>query len=83
MMLAILKGMIRRYHSKQTWRIGDKVKVGFLTGFEIVAMKAVYDYLPDLYLLRRNDVYYRFIPHHGLTRLGVSAGCIPEAWEQT
>ena len=58
--------MIRR--TKQAWDIGKTVKVGFLQ-LEVVDMKAVHDYLPDLYLLRRGETYYRFIPHHGLTRL--------------
>lgn len=58
--------MIKR--TKQDWRIGAQVKVGFLT-LTVIACAAVKDGMPDIYLLERNGAYYEFIPHNGLTKL--------------
>lgn len=55
--------------SKQSWELGSKVNIGFLKGFEVIATRAVKDYMPDIYLLQRNSCYYEFIPHNGLTKL--------------
>ena len=57
-------------HTQQNWQIGAVVRVGFLHDMHVVAVAAVRDYLPDHYLLQRAGVWYRFTPHHGLTRLG-------------
>ncbi len=62
-------------NSKQDWSVGSIVKVGFLK-LRVVAIKAVYDGLPDIYDLASldrdvNGDYrcYQFIPHNGLTRI--------------
>lgn len=57
--------------SKQTWNIGDIVKIGFVGGLKVVAKVATPgDYRPDLYALHQaeNNRYYQFVPHHGLSR---------------
>lgn len=57
--------------SKQKWQIGETVKVGFISGFEVVAcIPTPGDYAPDTYALWQpsTDRFYRFVPHNGLTR---------------
>lgn len=56
--------------SKQSWEIGNVVKVGFLT-LRVLAVKAVKDGLPDIYMLESLDAKkkYEFIPHNGLQRI--------------
>jgi len=60
--------------SKQNWAIGQTVKVGFLS-LVVVGVRAVRDYLPDIYTLRNADGsrWYEFIPHNGLTRIDAPA----------
>lgn len=55
--------------SKQTWAVGERVKVGFMsltvTGFEPTPG----DYKPDMYHLEsENGRTYTFTPHYGLER---------------
>ena len=60
-------------NSKQTWAVGETVKIGFLTlrvtGIELTPG----DYKPDAYLLcglaANSDRQYRFVPHFGIERL--------------
>ncbi len=56
--------------SKQSWEIGSMVKVGFMT-LKVLEVKAVKDYLPDIYILGnpKNGKRYEFIPHNGLLAL--------------
>lgn len=69
--------MINTYRSKQSWNIGDKVKVGFMRDLEVVATKPTPgDYAPDAYLLERNSKYYEFVPHNGLRSLPDFKGII-------
>ena len=64
--------MIR--NTKQTWSIGQTVKVGFLT-LRVVGARAVKDYLPDIYTLESLDgsKRYEFTPYHGLRLVEKSA----------
>ena len=55
-------------NSKQEWAPGNVVKVGFLALTVCEAIPTPGNYLPDQYVLFRSGVYYRFVPHHGLTR---------------
>jgi hypothetical protein len=57
-------------NSKQNWSIGNLVKVGFMT-LKVLEVKAVKDYLPDIYILEnpKNGKRYEFIPHNGLTAI--------------
>ncbi len=59
--------------TKQTWQVGETVKVGFLT-LRVTAIELTPgDFLPDAYLLcglgDKADRKYRFVPHNGLERL--------------
>lgn len=63
--------MINAKRTKQNWTIGSTVKVGFMS-LEVIDTLAVKDGLPDLYLMRKGNVYYEFIPHNGLSRLNAS-----------
>jgi len=60
--------MIR--NSKQTWHIGNVVKIGFMT-LKVIAVRAVKDGLPDIYTLTSIDgtKEYEFIPHNGLRKI--------------
>lgn len=63
--------MIREKLSKQTWQVGDTVKVGFLTGLEVVKrIPTPGDYAPDAYALWQPSTgrFYRFVPHNGIAR---------------
>lgn len=57
-------------NSKQEWRDGYVVKVGFLK-LRIVSARAEYDGMPDIYTLTSLDGTrtYEFIPHNGLIRI--------------
>lgn len=56
--------------TKQDWTIGNVVRVGFLT-LRVIAVRAEYDYMPDIYTLESLDStkQYEFIPHNGLNRI--------------
>lgn len=58
---------------RQTWEIGDTVKVGFVSGLEVVAKVATPgDHKPDLYALWQpaTNRFYSFVPRNGLVRCG-------------
>ena len=56
--------------SKQIWKIGETVKVGFLTLQIKDAVATPGDYLPDYYLLTdKKDRQYKFTPYNGLERI--------------
>ncbi len=56
--------------TKQSWAMGQTVKVGFLQ-LRVVSVRAEYDGKPDIYTLESLDgkKRYEFIPHNGLTRI--------------
>lgn len=63
--------MIRK--TKQQWEVGQTVKVGFLSGLEVMAkVPTPGDYAPDAYALRHTSSgnFYRFVPHNGIERCG-------------
>ena len=57
-------------NSKQSWEVGQSVKVGFLTLVVVARIATPGDFLPDAYALTnaKGDRFYRFVPHNGLTR---------------
>jgi hypothetical protein len=58
-----------RRRVRQDWTIGQTVSVGFLRDLTVVEkVLTPGDYAPDAYVLRRGDVYYRFVPHKGIER---------------
>lgn len=63
--------------SKQSWEIGQLVKVGFISNLEVLAkIPTPGDYRPDQYLLRANTKgetrFYTFTPHCGIERISTS-----------
>lgn len=63
--------MVNERKSKQTWKAGDIVNVGFVKGLMVIACTAVRDGMPDIYTLQQMGTgrVYEFIPHNGLTRI--------------
>ena len=57
-------------NSKQTWEVGEAVKVGFLTLIVCAKIATPGDFAPDAYAMTtaKGDKFYRFVPHNGLTR---------------
>lgn len=57
-------------NSKQAWRVGQSVKVGFLTLVVVARIATPGDYLPDAYALTNatGNRFYRFVPYNGLAR---------------
>lgn len=61
-------------NSKQYWRVGATVKVGFLSLVVKAAIATPGDYLPDAYILadQAGTQLYRFVPHNGLKKIDVA-----------
>jgi hypothetical protein len=62
--------MVNAILAKNVWKVGETVKVGFMK-LRVTGMRAVKDYLPDIYELESLDgtKKYEFIPHNGLHRI--------------
>ena len=58
-------------NSKQSWRIGDRVNVGFMKNLLVTQIDAILDGLPDIYTLENtnNGKLYQFTPHNGIERI--------------
>lgn len=56
-------------NTKQKWKVGEVVKVGFLS-LKVKGARSEKDGLPDIYELESIDgrKQYEFIPHNGLSR---------------
>lgn len=58
--------------TQQRWTAGEIVKVGFMAGLTVVAaVPTPGDAAPDAYVLSRNNQFYSFVPHHGLTKISL------------
>jgi len=60
-----------RRRARQSWSIGDTVKVGFIAGLEVIEkVPTPGDHAPDAYVLWQSatDRFYRFVPHRGIER---------------
>lgn len=57
--------------SRQTWEVGETVKVGFLTLRVTAKEPTPGDGMPDAYRLtdKTGSKVYRFVPHFGLERI--------------
>lgn len=63
--------MTYTFKQKQNWQIGETVKVGFVSGLEVIKKIATPgDYRPDIYVLWQASTnrFYSFQPHYGLCR---------------
>lgn len=63
--------MIR--NSKQSWEVGEVVRVGFLSLRVVEKVPTPGDHRPDAYILvglgQGEQKRYRFVPHNGLERI--------------
>ena len=56
--------------TKQSWEIGQTVRVGFLADLLVVAkIPTPGDNAPDAYLLCRKEQAYKFVPHFGIEKI--------------
>lgn len=54
-------------NKNKNWEVGAEVNIGFMKGLTVVAVRAEYDGLPDIYTLEsKTGKKYEFIPHNGL-----------------
>lgn len=60
-------------NTKQNWKAGSTVKVGFLSLIVIAAIPTPGDYAPDAYVLTNEEStrLYKFVPHNGIERITV------------
>ncbi|WP_458763544.1 hypothetical protein [Cupriavidus basilensis] len=59
-----------RKQAKQSWEVGQQVKVGFLAGLTVVAkIPTPGDFAPDAYVLVRGEQFYAFVPHNGISKI--------------
>ncbi|MBB1630276.1 hypothetical protein [Cupriavidus sp. UME77] len=59
-----------RKQAKQSWEVGQQVKVGFLAGLTVIAkIPTPGDFAPDAYVLVRGEQFYSFVPHNGISKI--------------
>lgn len=60
--------------TKQSWTVGNTVKVGFLSLVVKAAVATPGDHLPDAYILANaaGTQLYRFVPHNGLEKISAA-----------
>ena len=57
-------------NTRQNWKIGSRVNVGFMRNLKVIRVDAIYDSLPDIYTLESaNGTRYEFTPHNGIERI--------------
>ncbi|MCG5072246.1 hypothetical protein [Paraburkholderia tagetis] len=56
-------------NSKQSWEVGQAVRVGFLSLTVIAGLEATGDGQPGAYILTNGTQLYAFIPHNGLSKI--------------
>lgn len=56
-------------NSKQSWVVGQAVRVGFLSLTVIASLEATGDGLPGAYILTSGTKLYSFVPHNGLNKI--------------
>ncbi|MDW3683072.1 hypothetical protein RA280_15205 [Cupriavidus sp. CV2] len=62
-----------RKQAKQSWEVGQQVKVGFLAGLTVIAkIPTPGDFAPDAYVLVRGEQTYSFTPHFGINKIDVA-----------
>jgi len=60
-------------NTKQSWDVGQTVKVGFLQLVVKAAVATPGDYLPDAYILANvsGTQLYKFVPHNGIEKISI------------
>jgi hypothetical protein len=56
-------------NSKQSWVVGQAVRVGFLSLTVVATLQATGDGLPGAYILTNGTQLYSFVPHNGLNKI--------------
>jgi hypothetical protein len=56
-------------NSKQSWEVGQSVRVGFLSLTVITPLVASGDGLPGKYILTNGKQLYAFVPHNGISKI--------------
>lgn len=56
-------------NSKQSWAVGQTVKVGFLSLNVVTPIAPTGDGLPGAYILTNGKQFYSFVPHNGLNKV--------------
>ncbi|CAE6839079.1 hypothetical protein [Paraburkholderia nemoris] len=56
-------------NSKQSWQVGQTVKVGFLALTVIASLAPCGDGLPGAYILTNSKQLFSFVPHNGLSKI--------------
>ena len=57
-------------NTRQHWKIGSRVNVGFMRNLKVIRVDAIFDGLPDIYTLESaKGTRYEFTPHNGLVRI--------------
>ena len=56
-------------NSKQSWEVGQSVRVGFLALTVIASLAPRGDGLPGAYILTNSKQLFSFVPHNGLTKI--------------
>ena len=57
-------------NTRQNWKIGALVTVGFMKNLKVIRCDAIFDGLPDIYTLESaKGTRYEFTPHNGLVRI--------------
>ena len=64
--------------TRQNWSPGSTVRVGFLKLRVVACIPTPGNYRPDDYALESLDgrAFYRFTPHHGVTRVNDRAAAL-------
>ena len=56
-------------NSKQSWEVGQTVRVGFLSLTVIAPLEATGDGLPGAYILTSGTQLYAFVAHNGVRKI--------------
>ena len=57
-------------NTKQSWKIGDRVNVGFMKNLLVTKIDFIVDGMTDIYTLESNTgKLYQFTPHNGIERI--------------
>ena len=57
-------------NTRQNWKIGALVTVGFMKNLKVIRCDAIFDGLPDIYTLESaKGPRDEFTPHNGLVRI--------------
>lgn len=57
-------------NKNKNWEIGATVNIGFMKNLKVIAIQAIKDFMPDIYILESTTGQrYEFIPHNGIHKI--------------